>query len=83
MPMIQLAETVSSTVGWSTQSLQSSAASHASRMQPVDVGSLSESSSSVANEPVVNLLAQPSELPLRSCLAFVTLCSSCVIAVCA
>ena len=62
MPVIQPSETVLSAVGWSTQSLQQPTdTSRAGRIQPVDVRSLSESSSSMASEPVNDLLAQPSE----------------------
>jgi len=64
MPVLQPTEPVSSTVGWPTKSFLPTDTSRAGRMQSVNVGSLSESSSSVASEPVNDLLAQPSELLL-------------------
>ena len=80
MPVMPVTETVSSAVGWSTQSLQLTDTSHAGRMQSVNVGSLSESSSSMASEPVNDLLAQPSELLLLLLFGFRLICmlsSSC------
>jgi len=74
MPVIQPVETVSSTVGWSTQP---AGVSRAGRMQSINVSSLLESSSSVASAPVNDLLAQPSELWWLSVLGFDVSRSSC------